>query len=83
MALAPIVFLNIPPDRWERLKAAAASGLGAPLEGDLGDIISHGVQASYAYTNNSTLTITPEKKPLLMPAGLFASKLTEWVNSIQ
>lgn len=80
--MTPQVFSNITPERWEKLKVSAAQALGAPLTADSGELSQQGVDATYAYADN-TLTVTPKKKPFFISEGFLDGKLSDWVNSIQ
>ena len=77
MALDPIVFQNVSPGQWERIRAGLAAD-GILVNSAQGEMERDGVRIRWRYDAlRQTLTVQCLKKPWIYPSSAVQSRLQE------
>ena len=83
MPCNPIVFQNIPRDRFQAIRARIRALADVSVTGDTGTAEGNGFKAHWSYDEaNLTLEIQCLKKPRFMPERLVAEKIRALVTSL-
>jgi len=77
MALDPILFQNVSPGQWERIRAGLAAD-GILVNSAQGEMERDGVRIRWSYDAlRQTLTVQCLKKPWIYPASAVQARLQE------